>query len=129
MKCYNHHDRDAFGISYHSNKGLCLECMEIYKDCVIEKGDDLAKQIIDGVLNTFKNIKTSDKLTENSRKLIDDAISARKFSYYLFLSIGIINIFIGILDSFSIHSKLAIPILISGVFFFVLSFAYKKYLK
>lgn len=28
MKCYNHHDRDAFGICVHCGKGLCLECMK-----------------------------------------------------------------------------------------------------
>lgn len=27
MKCYNHHDRDAFGICTVCGKGLCLECM------------------------------------------------------------------------------------------------------
>ncbi|MBR6127613.1 DUF2180 family protein [bacterium] len=27
MKCYNHHDRDAFGICRICGKGLCLECM------------------------------------------------------------------------------------------------------
>lgn len=28
MKCYNHHDRDAFGICRVCGKGLCLECMD-----------------------------------------------------------------------------------------------------
>lgn len=27
MKCYNHHDRDAFGVCVNCGKGLCLECM------------------------------------------------------------------------------------------------------
>lgn len=28
MKCYYHHDRDAFGICSNCGKGLCLECMQ-----------------------------------------------------------------------------------------------------
>ena len=28
MKCYNHHDRDAFGICKICGKALCLECMD-----------------------------------------------------------------------------------------------------
>ncbi len=28
MKCYNHHDRDAFGICKACGKALCLECMK-----------------------------------------------------------------------------------------------------
>lgn len=26
MKCYNHHDRDAFAVCTTCGKGLCLEC-------------------------------------------------------------------------------------------------------
>ncbi len=28
MKCFNHHDRDAFGVCKACGKGLCLECMK-----------------------------------------------------------------------------------------------------
>lgn len=35
MKCYNHHDRDAFGICTVCGKGLCLECMNAKEDKVI----------------------------------------------------------------------------------------------
>lgn len=34
MKCYNHHDRDAFGICTVCGKGLCLECMTGEKDVI-----------------------------------------------------------------------------------------------
>ncbi len=34
MKCYNHHDRDAFGICTVCGKGLCLECMTGKKDVI-----------------------------------------------------------------------------------------------
>ena len=30
MKCYNHHERDAFGIDMITGKVLCLECLETY---------------------------------------------------------------------------------------------------
>lgn len=28
MKCFNHHDRDAFAVCTTCGKGLCLECMK-----------------------------------------------------------------------------------------------------
>lgn len=37
MKCFNHHDRDAFGIDIITGKGLCLECLEENKGFIIEK--------------------------------------------------------------------------------------------
>lgn len=39
MKCYNHHDRDAFGICTVCGKGLCLECMGTKQGSVICKND------------------------------------------------------------------------------------------
>lgn len=35
MKCYNHHDRDAFGICKVCGKGLCLECLKEDKGVII----------------------------------------------------------------------------------------------
>ena len=32
MKCYNHHDRDAFAVCKSCGKALCLECAEEYKN-------------------------------------------------------------------------------------------------
>ena len=40
MKCYNHHDRDAFGVCRVCGKGLCLECMSEKKDHGIHCKDD-----------------------------------------------------------------------------------------
>lgn len=34
MKCFNHHDRDAFGICTVCGKGLCLECMKEHKGVI-----------------------------------------------------------------------------------------------
>ena len=41
MKCYNHHDRDAFAVCKSCGKALCLECAEEYKNTLTyEKNDD-----------------------------------------------------------------------------------------
>ena len=37
MKCYNHHDRDAFGVCKACGKGLCLECIEKQDGIVVFK--------------------------------------------------------------------------------------------
>ncbi len=37
MKCFNHHDRDAFGICSVCGKGLCLECMQSLGNKIICK--------------------------------------------------------------------------------------------
>ena len=39
MKCYNHHDRDAFGICKSCGKALCLECMSSESKNVICTND------------------------------------------------------------------------------------------
>ena len=49
MKCYNHHDRDAFGICTVCDKGLCLECMND-KNSVITCNDKKC-------INRIKRIK------------------------------------------------------------------------
>lgn len=41
MKCYNHHDRDAFGVCRVCGKGLCLECMSQDKEHGIYCKNDL----------------------------------------------------------------------------------------
>ncbi len=42
MKCYNHHDRDAFGICKVCGKGLCLECLKEEKGVIICKNNKCA---------------------------------------------------------------------------------------
>ncbi|MBD5402773.1 DUF2180 family protein [bacterium] len=37
MKCYNHHDRDAFGICKSCGKGLCLECLKEKNGAIVCK--------------------------------------------------------------------------------------------
>jgi len=39
MKCYNHHDRDAFGICQSCGKGLCLECLKEQNGIILCKNN------------------------------------------------------------------------------------------
>ena len=43
MKCYNHHDRDAFAICTNCGKGLCLECMKEIKGKTVCKNNKKCK--------------------------------------------------------------------------------------
>lgn len=43
MKCYYHHDRDAFGICSNCGKGLCLECMQEVNNQVVCKNKKCAQ--------------------------------------------------------------------------------------
>lgn len=56
MKCYNHHDRDAFGINIVTGKALCLECMEEYKGMIIEKNSEFSKNAVEILLVGYKQI-------------------------------------------------------------------------
>ena len=56
MKCYNHHDRDAFAVCKSCGKALCLECAEDYKGFYICRGSDKCKHIADvDYVNYFKD--------------------------------------------------------------------------
>ena len=39
MKCYNHHDRDAFAVCHSCGKGLCLECLKKGNGVIVCKDD------------------------------------------------------------------------------------------
>ena len=47
MKCYNHHDRDAFAVCKSCGKALCLECAEEYKNTFICKGSKACRHVAD----------------------------------------------------------------------------------
>lgn len=44
MKCFNHHDRDAFGICKSCGKALCLECMAIENGKVLCKDNPACRR-------------------------------------------------------------------------------------
>ena len=59
MKCFNHNDRDAFGVDVITGKGLCLECLEEYRNYIIEKDNKFSKNKVNEMLlkpikGTFK---------------------------------------------------------------------------
>ena len=62
MKCYNHHDRDAFGINIVTGKALCLECMEEYKGMIIEKTTNFQKMQLKKFLPAIKQLKLISRL-------------------------------------------------------------------
>ena len=103
MKCYNHHDRDAFGTAFLSGKGLCLECMEEYQGIIIEKNDEIAKKVADKMLGSYSLIG-----------------SYKKDSFLKTLIIGIIFILFGILLYFDKHELNLL--LFIGIFFIIFSF-------
>ena len=56
MKCYNHHDRDAFAVCKSCGKALCLECAEEYKNTFICKGSKACRHVADvEFVNYFKD--------------------------------------------------------------------------
>lgn len=56
MKCYNHHDRDAFAVCKACGKALCLECAEEHKGFYVCKDSPACKHIADvEYVNYFKD--------------------------------------------------------------------------
>lgn len=55
MKCFNHHDRDAFGIDIITGKGLCLECLEENKGFIIEKNSKISKLASQHLARLYKS--------------------------------------------------------------------------
>ena len=53
MKCYNHHDRDAFGVCKVCGKGLCLECMDKDSEIVVCTNEHRHSLLPDKVLNVL----------------------------------------------------------------------------
>ena len=56
MKCYNHHDRDAFAVCKSCGKALCLECAEEYKNTFVCKGSKACKHVADVEFETTSEI-------------------------------------------------------------------------
>lgn len=53
MKCYNHHDRDAFGICKICGKGLCLECMDKNDEAVVCANNHKRSAVYNFILNVL----------------------------------------------------------------------------
>ena len=93
MKCYNHHDKDAFGICRICGKGLCLECMSHDKEYGIYcKNDSLCR----------KKSELNDKTLAYNEKVIKSGTSVRFFAitaficmFAVFICIKLQKLFIG----------------------------------
>lgn len=56
MKCFNHHDRDAFAVCKACGKALCLECAEEYKNSYVCKDSKKCHHVADvDFVNYFKD--------------------------------------------------------------------------
>lgn len=60
MKCFNHHDRDAFAVCQYCGKGLCLECIDKRNDSLLCK-DSKTCAIKSDLLNQAYNQLSNNK--------------------------------------------------------------------
>ena len=85
MKCYNHHDRDAFAVCKACGKALCLECAEEYKNEFICKDSPKCQHVADvEYVNYFK----------------DNSEGAWRFNRIAFMLIGVFLLLYVIVKSF-----------------------------
>ena len=85
MKCYNHHDRDAFAVCKACGKALCLECAEEYKNEFICKDSPKCHHVADvEYVNYFK----------------DNSEGAWRFNRIAFMLIGVFLFVYVIVKSF-----------------------------
>lgn len=107
MKCFNHHDRDAFGICKTCGKALCLECMSKNSDNVV-CANNLKCQML---------AKQNDALVGNANKLYSkENIGRYKLVGIGYLLIGITFAVVCIMTNFSIIiGSIAVIFIMLGV--------------
>jgi len=57
MRCFNHHDRDAFGTCKTCGKGLCLDCMKEVSGMIVCKDNPKCAETANLVAISYDNIK------------------------------------------------------------------------
>ena len=57
MKCFNHHDRDAFGTCKTCGRGLCLECMKEVSGMIVCKDNPKCAETARLISTSYDNIK------------------------------------------------------------------------
>ncbi len=67
MKCFNHHDRDAFGVCKTCGKGLCLDCMRSVDGMIVCKDNQRCSQTAHLVHVSYENIQNA--YTKRSRTI------------------------------------------------------------
>ena len=84
MKCFNHHDRDAFGICKACGKALCLECLDTTDTIVKCKDNEKCSIRAKSINKAYSNIDAMhSKATEKLSLII----------WSLFIIAGVIGIF------------------------------------
>lgn len=91
MKCYNHHERDAFGIDTTTGKALCLECLEDYKGRIIEKNNEHSKIRVDLTDISYEYTKKSEKVMQHNEKIMSFNDKSMKFVFIFSKIVGIIS--------------------------------------
>ena len=126
MRCFNHHDRDAFGIDIITGKALCLECLEEYKGRIVERNNENSKTAIEMVLTSYEQLAQNKKVFEHNEKIMKMNNSSIKILFLVFTIISILFFVFGILLLFSTRPLEAIFPIIISLILFVLSKKIKK---
>ncbi len=100
MKCYNHHDRDAFGVCKSCGKALCLECIDNIENTVCCKNNEKCKEFIKNAATAINDYKKQ----QNSKKIMS----------IVFLLASIIGIIMGIKNN-------SFAVVLVAIFFMALS--------
>ena len=110
MKCYYHHDRDAFGICQACGKALCLECMDTTNNVTKCKNSNFCKEIVRLQNITYGNIRAT---FTKSQKMVSTILGL------LFLLSGIAGIGITFIieDSFMLVPSLIFIVVGSAIFY------------
>lgn len=70
MKCFNHHDRDAFGVCQSCGKALCLECIDTTKNVVKCKHNPACIERANVMNISYNNLRSSYSKTQRITALI-----------------------------------------------------------
>ena len=69
MKCYNHHDRDAFGICKSCGKGLCLDCLKETEMGLVCKDSSHCEELL-SIVNYSYNVMKKQAFSKKRKWLI-----------------------------------------------------------
>ena len=111
MKCYNHHDRDAFGICKSCGKGLCLDCLKETEMGLVCKDSSHCEELL-SIVNYSYNVMKKQAFSKKRKWLIFFAglaflisgIFSVQIKDAIMLSMGCGMIFLGILFMLSSRS-------------------------
>lgn len=105
MKCYNHHDRDAFGICQACGKALCLECMDVTENITNCNNNDRCKTRVKSINKAYSRLDMSASSTTINLSLI---------IWSLFIIAGLVGVFSTFLFRFDLFT-----LILSVIFIFM----------